>query len=166
MPRSSSGLGRRPLTPVTRVQIPYGVQRPPAFKLEDFSYPGKCLFLAPAWGATTAQIKLVITYPQTIWLVRAVSSVLPMKPGLRPPRSCAKPFLSCMCRHRMQVQQKTNRKESGWQKAKRTTAKAHSPKVQPGSNAIIHNFLPTNVCTKYRSLQHMHFDAQRHPESY
>ena len=26
MPRSSSGLGRRPLTPVTRVQIPYGVQ--------------------------------------------------------------------------------------------------------------------------------------------
>ena len=25
-PRSSSGLGRRPLTPVTRVQIPYGVQ--------------------------------------------------------------------------------------------------------------------------------------------
>ena len=25
MPRSSSGLGRRPLTPVTRVQIPYGV---------------------------------------------------------------------------------------------------------------------------------------------
>ena len=24
-PRSSSGLGRRPLTPVTRVQIPYGV---------------------------------------------------------------------------------------------------------------------------------------------
>ncbi len=27
MPRSSSGLGRRPLTAVTRVQIPYGVQR-------------------------------------------------------------------------------------------------------------------------------------------
>ena len=26
MPRSSSGLGRRPLTAVTRVQIPYGVQ--------------------------------------------------------------------------------------------------------------------------------------------
>ena len=26
LPRSSSGLGRRPLTPVTRVQIPYGVQ--------------------------------------------------------------------------------------------------------------------------------------------
>ena len=25
-PRSSSGLGRRPLTPVTRVRIPYGVQ--------------------------------------------------------------------------------------------------------------------------------------------
>ena len=25
MPSSSSGLGRRPLTPVTRVQIPYGV---------------------------------------------------------------------------------------------------------------------------------------------
>ena len=25
-PRSSSGLGRRPLTAVTRVQIPYGVQ--------------------------------------------------------------------------------------------------------------------------------------------
>ena len=25
MPLSSSGLGRRPLTPVTRVQIPYGV---------------------------------------------------------------------------------------------------------------------------------------------
>ncbi len=27
MPRSSRGLGRRPLTAVTRVQIPYGVQR-------------------------------------------------------------------------------------------------------------------------------------------
>ena len=26
MPRSSSGLGHRPLTAVTRVQIPYGVQ--------------------------------------------------------------------------------------------------------------------------------------------
>ncbi len=26
MPRSSRGLGRRPLTAVTRVQIPYGVQ--------------------------------------------------------------------------------------------------------------------------------------------
>ena len=79
----------------------------------DFLYPGRCLFLASVWGVTTAQVKLVITYPQTIGLVREVSSVLPMKPGLRPPRSCAKPFLSCMCRHRLQVQQKTNRKESG-----------------------------------------------------
>ena len=71
-----------------------------------------------------------------------------------------------MRRHRLQVQQKTDRKESGWQKLKRTTAKAHSPKVMPGSNAIIHNFLPINACTKYRSLQHMLFDAQRHPEFY
>ncbi len=29
-PRSSSGLGRRPLTPVTRVQIPYGVRIKPS----------------------------------------------------------------------------------------------------------------------------------------
>ena len=33
-PRSSSGLGRRPLTPVTRVQIPYGVPPlPPSLRI-------------------------------------------------------------------------------------------------------------------------------------
>ena len=46
MPRSSSGLGRRPLTPVTRVQIPYGVQIENLETLSlkivfrDFSYVG------------------------------------------------------------------------------------------------------------------------------
>lgn len=55
MPRSSSGLGRRPLTPVTRVQIPYGVQKEDLETLSrwlvfrDFSYGLKsCLLFACA----------------------------------------------------------------------------------------------------------------------
>ena len=42
-PRSSSGLGRRPLTPVTRVQIPYGVQNgTPSEKSEGvFAFAGR-----------------------------------------------------------------------------------------------------------------------------
>ena len=49
MPRSSSGLGRRPLTAVTRVQIPYGVQEEnlrsgsPGRRLSRSGLPGRYL---------------------------------------------------------------------------------------------------------------------------
>ena len=38
MPRSSRGLGRRPFTAVTRVQIPYAVHKPQYSVLTVFQY--------------------------------------------------------------------------------------------------------------------------------
>ena len=45
-PRSSSGLGRRPLTPVTRVQIPYGVPRIARTPLDGVFLPPRGAFVS------------------------------------------------------------------------------------------------------------------------
>ena len=52
MPRSSRGLGRRPLTAVTRVRIPYGVRRESSSGIfrEGFPYFHKMRWLGPAVG--------------------------------------------------------------------------------------------------------------------